>query len=221
LPELNPLYTDMYVREFLSCIAGMHRLSEVSKRINYVIDLLGIQKESSKKIADLSKGYKQRVGLAAALMHDPDVLILDEPTSGLDPNQILEIRQVIQQLGSAKTILFSSHIMQEVEAVCERAIIINQGNIVLDEKLSNLRNHNFNNHTVSVQFKKSISISDIQHIEGIVNLHTTDSILFTIETNQPEALHQRLLEVSVHKGNHIVSLNTEKRTLEEIFKSLT
>lgn len=221
LPELNPLYTDMYVREFLTFVANVHRLPNVSDKIKQVIELLGIQKEASKKIADLSKGYKQRVGLAAAIMHDPDVLILDEPTSGLDPNQIVEIRQVIKQLGRTKTILFSSHIMQEVEAICDRAIIINKGNIVLDEKLSNLRNTNTSHHTVTFQFKNTMSIDEIQGIEGLVNIHTIDCIHYTVETNMPEILHQRLLEFSVQKGNSIVSLNSEKMALEEIFKSLT
>ena len=131
LPESNPLYFEMYVREYLEFIAGIHKLPDsIKKRIEEVIDLTGLRPESNKKIGQLSKGYKQRVGLAASLIHNPDVLVLDEPTSGLDPNQIIEIREVIKDLGKNKTVLFSSHILQEVETICDRVIIINKGNIV-------------------------------------------------------------------------------------------
>ena len=142
LPESNALYQDMYVREYLAFQAGLHQLANPQKRIEEVIRLVGLTPEASKKIGQLSKGYKQRVGLAAALVHDPEVLILDEPTSGLDPNQILEIRQVIKSLATWKTILFSSHILQEVEAICDRVIIISKGNIVANDSLDNLRNNN-------------------------------------------------------------------------------
>jgi len=139
LPEANPLYFDLYIREYLAFIAGIHSIKNSKKRIEEVIKLVGLTVEANKKIGQLSKGYKQRVGLAAALIHDPEVLILDEPTSGLDPNQIIEIRAVIQNLGKKKTILFSSHIMQEVEAICKRVIIINKGNIVADDQVDSIR----------------------------------------------------------------------------------
>lgn len=139
LPEANPLYFDLYIREYLAFIAGIHSINDSKKRIEEVIKLVGLTVEANKKIGQLSKGYKQRVGLAAALIHDPEVLILDEPTSGLDPNQIIEIRTVIQNLGKKKTILFSSHIMQEVEAICKRVIIINKGNIVADDQVDSIR----------------------------------------------------------------------------------
>jgi ABC-2 type transport system ATP-binding protein len=139
LPEANPLYYDMYVKEYLSFIADVHQIKNKQQRIKEIIDIVGLTVESRKKTGQLSKGYKQRVGLAAALIHDPEVLILDEPTTGLDPNQIIEIREVIRKLGQNKTVLFSSHILQEVEALCERVIIINKGKIVADEKLSNLK----------------------------------------------------------------------------------
>ena len=138
LPESNALYYDMYVKEYLSFLSGVHKINEPKTRIHDVISLTGLSAESKKKIGQLSKGYKQRVGLAAALLHDPEVLILDEPTSGLDPNQIIEIRQVIKQQGENKTVLFSSHILQEVEAICDRVIIINKGQLVADDKLDNL-----------------------------------------------------------------------------------
>ena len=138
LPEANPLYYDMYVKEYLAFIAGVHQLDQVSKAVDRAIALTGLGQEAHKKTGQLSKGYKQRVGLAAALIHDPEVLILDEPTSGLDPNQIIEIRNVIKEQGKEKTILFSSHILQEVQAICERVIIIHKGNIVADDQVSNL-----------------------------------------------------------------------------------
>lgn len=139
LPEANPLYYDMYVREYLSFIADVHKINNKQQRIIDIIDTVGLSTESRKKTGQLSKGYKQRVGLAAALIHDPEILILDEPTTGLDPNQIIEIREVIRNLGQNKTVLFSSHILQEVEALCERVIIINKGKLVADERLTNLR----------------------------------------------------------------------------------
>jgi ABC-2 type transport system ATP-binding protein len=144
LPELNPLYPDMYVREYLGFIAGLHKVSDKKERIEESIELTGLQREAHKQIHQLSKGYKQRVGLAAAIIHNPDVLILDEPTSGLDPNQIIEIRNLIQTLGKDKTILFSSHILQEVEAICDRVIIIHKGMIVADSTLAELTTHTGN-----------------------------------------------------------------------------
>lgn len=139
LPESNPLYFDMYVKEYLHFIAGIHNLKNIKEAIANTIELVGLQVEQHKKIGQLSKGYKQRTGLAAALIHKPEVLILDEPTSGLDPNQIVEIRDVIKQQGKDKTVIFSSHILQEVEAICNRIIIINKGNIVADDSLQNLK----------------------------------------------------------------------------------
>ena len=144
LPEANPLYYDMYVKEYLSFIGGVHQLDQVSKAVDRAIQLTGLGTEVHKKTGQLSKGYKQRVGLAAALIHDPEVLILDEPTSGLDPNQIIEIRNVIKEHGKEKTILFSSHILQEVQAICERVIIIDKGNIVADDEVRNLLQHKGN-----------------------------------------------------------------------------
>lgn len=139
LPEANPLYYDMYVREYLDFIADVHHIKNKKQRITEIIETVGLTPESRKKTGQLSKGYKQRVGLAAALIHDPEILILDEPTTGLDPNQILEIREVIRHLGKNKTVLFSSHILQEVEALCDRVIIINKGKIVADDRLDNLK----------------------------------------------------------------------------------
>src|SRR3982751_2802118 len=150
LPEANPLYYDMYVKEYLQFVAGVHGLKNIREAVNHVITLTGLTPESRKKTGQLSKGYKQRVGLAAALVHNPEVLILDEPTTGLDPNQIVEIREVIKKLGQNKTVLFSSHIMQEVEAMCDRVIIISKGNIVADDTLANLQKGKAGDHFVIV-----------------------------------------------------------------------
>ena len=221
LPESNPLYADMYVREYLFFIGGVHQINNIKLRTEEVIKLVGLTPESHKKIGQLSKGYKQRVGLAAALMHDPEVLILDEPTSGLDPNQIIEIREVIKKLGEHKTVLFSSHIMQEVEAICQRVIIINKGNIVADDLLSNLQQSNTDNHFVSIQFKETISVESLNGISDCTSIKSLPNSTFLLETDNPEKVRKRLLEMSLKNNLNIISLNSEKQNLETIFKSLT
>src|SRR5687767_13110647 len=171
LPESNPLYYEMYVREYLEFVFNVHRLQkEKKKKINEVIMLTGLSVESNKKIGQLSKGYKQRVGLAAALIHDPDVLILDEPTTGLDPNQIIEIREVIMRLGENKTILFSSHILQEVEAICDRVIIINKGKLVADDSVTNLRENNKQQHQVLVSFQEPVNIELLNNLRDVITV---------------------------------------------------
>src|SRR6202000_1165075 len=158
LPEANPLYPDMYVREYLDFIADIQKVQGKKTRIEAVISLVGLTVESNKKLGQLSKGYKQRVGLAAALIHDPEVLILDEPTSGLDPNQIIEIRDVIKKMGKAKTVLFSSHILQEVEALCDRVVIINRGRLVADSTLSRLRGEGGGKNIIRVGFRETLDV---------------------------------------------------------------
>lgn len=221
LPEANPLYNDMYVREYLAFIAGIHQIKEPGKRTEEVISLVGLQPESHKKIGQLSKGYKQRVGLAATLVHDPEVLILDEPTTGLDPNQIMEIRDVIRTLGEHKTILFSSHIMQEVEALCDRVIIISKGRIVADDKLSNLKKGNSGKHQVTVQFKENISEDMLFDMAGAEHVAASADNVFVIETTDPEALRKNILAFSLQNSFNIISLNSENQSLEDIFKKLT
>src|SRR5664279_113258 len=157
LPESNPLYTDMYIREYLSFISDIHQLPSKKEKINTTIDQVGLRPEAGKKISQLSKGYKQRVGLAAALIHSPEVLILDEPTTGLDPNQIVEIRDVIKNYGKNRTVLFSSHILQEVEAICDRVIIINQGKIIADNKLGDLRKEQQTGKFIKVVLKEAVT----------------------------------------------------------------
>ena len=221
LPEANPLYTEMYVKEYLGFIADIHEIKNKESKISELISLIGLTPESHKKISQLSKGYKQRVGLAAALIHDPEVLILDEPTSGLDPNQIIEIREVIKKLGENKTILFSSHIMQEVESICDRVIIINKGNIIADDSLGNLKKGTSNSHFVSIQFKEPIHPSRLDSIKDCRNITSLTTHSFLIETAQPELVKKQLFELSLQANINIVSLSSEKQNLEDVFKTLT
>ena len=185
-----------------------------------VIGLTGLTVESKKKIGQLSKGYKQRVGLAAALIHDPEVLILDESTSGLDPNQIIEIRDVIKNQGLNKTVLFSSHILQEVEAICDRVIIINKGEIVADDKLSNLRNRSSSN-VVKVNFKDPVDKYLLQNLSLATSVKSDEANNWLFETDNPEQLRKQILELSLQHNLNIVSLHSESRSLEEVFRSLT
>ena len=211
----------MYVREYLGFIAGVHRLSNPQKAIEQVIELTGLTIESKKKIGQLSKGYKQRVGLAAALIHDPEVLILDEPTSGLDPNQIIEIRNVIKTQGQNKTVLFSSHILQEVEAMCDRVIIIHKGNIVADDTLVNLQQSNKEQHMVAVQFKEAVDRKLIEQIKEIDRIEQGQTTSYKLQTGYPELVRKQLLQIAIEHNLNIVSLQTEGHKLEEIFRSLT
>jgi ABC-2 type transport system ATP-binding protein len=222
LPEANPLYHDMYVKEYLSFVADVHSVNgERSTVINKVIDTVGLTPESKKKIGQLSKGYKQRVGLAAALIHDPEVLILDEPTSGLDPNQIIEIREVIKNLGKNKTVLFSSHILQEVEAICDRVIIINKGKIVADDKLSNLQRTNKNSHVVLVQFKENIDEAFLRRLKQVEAVQQLETGNWKLKTENPEFVRRQLLELALQNNLNIVSLQSENQSLEDVFRSLT
>jgi len=221
LPEANPLYADMYVREYLGFIAGVHKIKDQRSRIEEVIHTVGLTPEANKKIGQLSKGYKQRVGLAAALVHDPEVLILDEPTSGLDPNQIIEIRDVIKKLGQNKTVLFSSHIMQEVEAICDRVIIINKGNIVADDKLQNLQKNATGHQYVLVEFKGAVDIELLKKLSAVIEIKSLPPSTFTIQCANAEELKKELLKLSIEHNFDIVSLQSETQNLESVFKSLT
>ena len=221
LPEANPLYFDMYVREYLSFVAGVHELKEVKAAVEKVITLTGLTVESKKKIGQLSKGYKQRVGLAAALIHEPEVLILDEPTSGLDPNQIIEIRNVIKQQGQNKTVLFSSHILQEVEAICDRVIIINKGKIVADDTLLNLQKGNKDIHIVNVQFEEKVDSNLLKRLEEVSSIEQINASHFRLYSDNPELVRKHLLSLSVAYNLNIVSLKTEGNSLEDVFRSLT
>jgi ABC-2 type transport system ATP-binding protein len=220
LPEANPLYYDMYVREYLKFIAGVHQLNDVKKRIQQTIELTGLTVESKKKIGQLSKGYKQRVGLAAALLHEPDVLILDEPTSGLDPNQIIEIRNVIKEQGKNKTVLFSTHILQEVQAICNRVIIINKGELVADSNVEALK-QNAKSNRIAVSFSTDINKEKLESLPLAVDVVAINDHSFKILTNDTNELRKQLLELAVTEQLDITSLQTEGNNLEDIFRSLT
>jgi ABC-2 type transport system ATP-binding protein len=221
LPEANPLYMEMYVREYLSFIAGVHGIDDVKTRVEEVVKTVGLSPEAHKKIGQLSKGYKQRVGIAAAMVHNPEVLILDEPTSGLDPNQIVEIRNVIKALAEDKTILFSSHIMQEVEAICDRVIIINKGNIVADDKLSNLQKQQTGQQQVTVEFKEEVNIQLLQKIPTVSAVNQISSFHFQLSTPDAEAVKKQLLQLSIQHNWNIVSLQSQSQSLENVFRELT
>jgi ABC-2 type transport system ATP-binding protein len=220
LPESNALYYDMYIKEYLSFVADLHSINNKQQAIGKVIEQVGLTPEKNKKIGQLSKGYKQRVGIAAALLHNPEVLILDEPTSGLDPNQIVEIRQVIKDQGRDKMVLFSSHILQEVEAICDRVIIINKGKIVADDKLSNLQKQSSLN-IVRVSFKEPLEQEWLQRLKGIKSVNKIDAYSWSLETDEPELVRKQVLEMSLLHNLNIVSLHSENQSLEEVFRSLT
>jgi ABC-2 type transport system ATP-binding protein len=220
LPELNALYYDMYVKEYLGFVAEVHQIVNKQQAIEDAIETVGLKIEAKKKIGQLSKGYKQRVGLAAALIHDPEVLILDEPTSGLDPNQIIEIREVIKKQGQNKTVLFSSHILQEVEAMCDRVIIIHKGNLVADDKLSDLRKTTSAD-VVTISFNEPIDKQLLENLPDAESVTNPDANNWKITTANPEQLRKQLLELAVEKHLNIVSLQTGNQSLEEVFRSLT
>ena len=221
LPESNPLYYDMYVREYLDFIANIHHVSPKKKIIEEVIQTVGLTPESKKKVGQLSKGYKQRVGLAAALIHDPEVLILDEPTTGLDPNQIIEIRDVITRLGKDKTVLFSSHILQEVEAICDRVIIINKGILVADDTLTNLQQRNKQQHEVYVSFQEPVEIELLKHMNDVIFVTQLQATNYKLQTDNSDSVRRQLLELSLQHNLNIVSLRSESSSLEDIFRDLT
>ncbi len=221
LAEANPLYYDMYVREYLSFIAGVHRIEQVKEAVEKAIQLTGLTKESNKRTGQLSKGYKQRVGLAAALIHNPEVLILDEPTSGLDPNQIIEIRNVIKEQGVNKTVLFSSHILQEVEAICNRIIIINQGKIVANDVLSKLTNESVEAEShIVLELAEEVDAAMFAGLASPPVMLSGHKWLFT--TTHPQQLRKQLMELVVkHEWNLVSLANESGSNLEDVFRNLT
>ena len=218
LPESNPLYYEMYVREYLDFISDVHGIKGKRTAIENVIGQVGLTKEASKKIGQLSKGYKQRVGLAAALVHNPDVLILDEPTTGLDPNQIIEIREVIKTLGKNKTVLFSSHILQEVEAICSRVIIINKGTIVADSALSNLLTNRQPDELI-LEIKETVDDTSFDGIQQATRISPTT---WKFKTENADSLRRKLMEIAFQKNLNIISMQSKQNnSLEDVFKELT
>jgi ABC-2 type transport system ATP-binding protein len=220
LPENNPLYLDMYVREYLEFVGKIYHVPNLKKRVDEMIQQVGLEVEQNKKIGMLSKGYRQRVGLAQAIIHDPEVLILDEPTSGLDPNQLVEIRELIRQIGKSKTVMLSTHIMQEVEAICDRVIIIKTGKIVADNTASELQ-YEEDHQVVFVEFEGNVNKNQILKIKGINKVEKVGENGWLVESNGNLDLRKTIAQFAQQNNVLVLTLRKEERTLEEVFKSLT
>lgn len=221
LPEHNPLYAEMYVREYLGFIAGLHRLDRKEDRIRKMIELTGLGPEQHKKIAALSKGYRQRVGLAQALIHDPEVLILDEPTSGLDPNQLADIRQLIRNLGKDRTVMFSTHIMQEVEAVCDRVIIINKGKLVADGGARELSREHTRGYSIMVEFDRAVDRSELMQIQGVQRADARSGNSWELFTQSKEDIRPAVFQFAVNKQLTVLTISRNEKNLETVFRDLT
>jgi ABC-2 type transport system ATP-binding protein len=223
LPESNPLYGDMYVKEYLRFVAGMHNVGgNKTALIDRMIEMTGLGLEQKKKIKTLSKGYKQRVGLAQALIHDPKVLILDEPTSGLDPNQLIDIRNLIKDIGKQKTVMLSTHIMQEVEAVCQRVIIINRGKIATDKDVANIQDVMEDEfHYFEFEFDKVVAVEDLKSIAGVTNVTTSDHGFWIIEAKKGDDIRPALSKWAVNKDITILTMKKSETSLEQVFHKVT
>lgn len=222
LPEQNPLYQEMYIVEFLNFIAGIYKIKNRVARIEEVVALTGLEPEINKKINALSKGYKQRVGLAQAIIHDPEVLILDEPTSGLDPNQIIEIRNLIQNLGKEKTVMLSTHIMQEVDAICDRIVIINKGKIVANDNRQSVHDLAKNSTgTLLVEFKDGINNDRLEKLTGVQKIVRVEGNKFIVEFDSKVDIRQDIFNLAVKMNNAVLSLQLKEKSLEEVFNELT
>jgi ABC-2 type transport system ATP-binding protein len=219
LPENNPLYTDMYVREYLEFVGRIYKIKNLKARVSEMISAVGLEVEQHKKIGMLSKGYRQRVGLAQAIIHDPEVLILDEPTTGLDPNQLVEIRELIRNIGKEKTVLLSTHIMQEVEAICDRVIIISKGQIVADDKASALQQE-IEHQTVYVEFDTVVSKAQLSKIPGVQQVEALEGG-WLLGTSATEDLRKEVAMFAQQQGWLVLAMRIEQKTLEEVFKELT
>lgn len=219
LAEQNPMYADMYVREFLHFNSQVHKLKNAKFRIDEVINLTGLEKEQNKFIRQLSKGYKQRVGLAQAILHDPEILILDEPISGLDPNQLVEIRSLIKQLGESKTILFSSHILQEVEQICDRLLVLSDGALVLDGTMDEVRRKQSGQSLLQVVFEQPVDLSGL--LTGNEKLKAITATTYHIQTDRPGELKKEIFDLAVAQQIRISELVEEKSSMENVFQRLT
>ncbi|MBL0911042.1 MAG: gliding motility-associated ABC transporter ATP-binding subunit GldA [Bacteroidia bacterium] len=221
LPESNPLYFDMYVREYLEYAAGVYGASNVRKRADEMIGITGLSPERHKKIGALSKGYKQRVGLAQAMIHNPSVLILDEPTSGLDPNQLVDIRNLITELGKEKTVMLSTHIMQEAEAMCSRILIINKGNLVADKSTAEITRTTGNRQVVLVEFDKPVTEGELKKIKGVQQVLHSGNNRYEISASDKEDIRSQLFAWAVEKGLTILTIAKSDVKLEDVFRNLT
>ena len=223
LPEHNPLYLDMYVHEYLELVASLHQLKSKrsTERRKEVISLCGLEREQNKKIAALSKGYRQRVGLAQALIHDPEVLILDEPTTGLDPNQLVEIRGLIKNISQDKTVILSTHIMQEVQALCDKVVIINKGKLVADDKVSNLTNLGSKQLRVFLKFSSSVDLNFLQEREEVAKLEALEDHTYCVFFNEIPDPRTELIQKCMELKLPLVEIYSEEKSMEDVFHLLT
>lgn len=221
LPEHNPLYLDMYVKEYLQFIAGLHKISKPKEKVAEMIETVGLTLEQNKKIGSLSKGYRQRVGLAQAIIHDPEVLILDEPTSGLDPNQLEDIRRLIINLGKKKTVMLSTHIMQEVEAICGRVIIIDRGEIKANSETKKLQKEQTSRQVVFVEFDKEIGRNKLNSIPGVKNVRNIDGFNWVIESESKEDIRPVISRFALDNNLLVLTIRMEEQSLEDVFKKFT
>ena len=222
LPENNPLYLDMYVKEYLSFVLKMYpKKFDVKSRVAEMIELTGLEREQNKKIGSLSKGYRQRVGLAQALIHDPEILILDEPTSGLDPNQLVDIRNIISELGKEKTIVLSTHIMQEVEAVCSRVIIIDKGRIIADDKTENLSIISKQERSFIVEFKEEINKAKLENMSFVKTLRAKETNIWVVSSEGYVDIREDIFKFAVNNNYNVLSLTEVEYSMEEVFQKLT
>jgi ABC-2 type transport system ATP-binding protein len=221
LPEHNPLYLDMYVREYLRFIAGLHKISKPNQRISEMIEMTGLEREQRKPIGALSKGYRQRVGLAQALLHDPQVLILDEPTAGLDPNQLADIRALIKKLGEEKTVIFSTHIMQEVKAICDRVVIINRGNLVADDTIDHLQSVTTGESVITVEFQSKIPQQQLKKINGVKEVRHLNGYRYQILADAEKDLRASVFDFAVDQKVKLLEMRKEVFEMDEVFQRLT
>lgn len=222
LPEHNPLYLEMYVKEYLQFVGGVYKVPDLKTRVDEMIQKLGLTNEFRKPIQALSKGYRQRVGLASALIHDPEILILDEPTTGLDPNQIVEIRNLIAEIGENKTILLSTHIMQEVEAICDRVLIIDKGSIIADGRSDSVKEAgNQQRETIIVEFERAINLHELKHFEDIIDISDVGDNRILIETPQGVDLRKDIFAWAVAQNNAVLTMQKQEKSLETVFRELT
>ncbi|MEM1322448.1 MAG: gliding motility-associated ABC transporter ATP-binding subunit GldA [Bacteroidota bacterium] len=221
LPEHNPLYKDMYVREYLRFVAGLYKLPNKNQRVNEMIERTGLEREQHKLIGALSKGYRQRVGLAQAMIHDPEVLILDEPTSGLDPNQLVEIRSLIKALGQAKTVIFSTHIMQEVQAICDRVLIINQGNLVANDSIERLRERVSGEAIVRVEFQQSVTKARLKDIQGVLKVQSLGGNAWQLSSPPDADIRPAVFQFAVSNKLTLLEMHKEISSVEDVFQQLT
>jgi ABC-2 type transport system ATP-binding protein len=222
LPEHNPLYPEMYVREYLEFVGNIYKIKSLGQRVKDIIAQTGLEREQHKKIGALSKGYRQRVGLAQALIHDPAVLILDEPTTGLDPNQIVEIRSLISEAGKSKTIMLSTHIMQEVEAICHRIVIINKGEIVANNQTADIYQHSSQSgFIVLVEFGGNAEASNLASIDGVDTVKKVTEKIYLLSNARGTDIREAIFHHAVAKGISVLSMQKQEKNLEEIFHELT